>query len=133
MPPGTHCRASKLAAVLDAECLVPLQQNIEPATLQMSACGSEDDPAEKIGVVALRRPDLEHGHNCPRYTSMFIFPSIPWHKRNFFRSCARLNISILIKRDPRSESSEFLLCAPRGFGRSAKFLYRLPHIIERFF
>src|SRR5438477_12489086 len=39
-----------------------------------------------------------------------------------------LNICTLIKRKPRGERSELLLCAPRTIDQSAEILYRPPDI-----
>src|SRR5438876_698675 len=87
-----------------AELFIPLQHNIEPSVFQMAACGGEDHPTKKIRVVSLRRSDLEHGPPTS------------------------LNICTLIKRKPRGERSELLLCAPGTIDQSAEILYRPPDI-----
>src|SRR4030095_1521519 len=51
----------------------------------------------------------------------------------FSSSSLLLQRGLVTKREPRTESSKFLLCAPGAVRGSTKILNRLPHIIPRFF
>src|SRR5262249_11489183 len=54
-----------------------------------------------------------------------------FHPPQLWRGITRSKI--LTKGDPPSDSSEFLLGAPGTPGKPAKILYRLLHVMDRFF